>query len=415
MPRPRPLWSWTVGPRGARVTAAERSLGGAVYLLTYDKALGGYRKRSVGFPVRDALGRVLAEHEARAKALASELSTRLIRGEVPGATLTFGALVNTFRREVVAGQTVRHAADTERELALWLGYLGGGFDVARLGLREWNAFRRQRASGEVDSAGANVADPQARRPVRARAVAKSLKVLRHVCRFATLYRTSGGRFLLEADPTRGLEIPEEANPKRPRADPERFAPLLAVAPRVRMSTASGERVPSYVPQLLTLAYHTGRRISAILALRWSDWRAAEKPYGAIFWRAAHDKIGRDWLTPVRPEVRSCLEAFQRERLGLGDVLLFPSAADPGRPVDHHLATAWLRQAEKLAGLAPLQGGAWHPFRRAWATARKGLSLKDVAEAGGWKDTTTLLKCYAQADPETIAAVVMHEAAVRAVR
>jgi hypothetical protein len=39
----------------------------------------------------------------------------------------------------------------------------------------------------------------------------------------------------------------------------------------------------------------------------------------------------------------------------------------------------------------------------------------VAEAGGWKDTTTLLKCYAQADPETIADVVMHDPSVRAAR
>jgi len=272
-----------------------------------------------------------------------------------------------------------------------------------------------RIAGAVDSAGKTVGDPEARRLVGARAVANSLKVLRHLCRFATLYRTSNGRFLLEADPTRGLEIPEESNPKRPRTDADRCAKLLAVAPRVRMATTAGERVASYLPQLLPLAYHTGRRISAVLALRWSDWRAAEKPYGALFWCAAHDKLGRDWLTPVRPEVRACLEAFQREQLGLGDALILPTATDPRRPVDHHLAAAWLRQAEKLAGLEPLQGGAWHPFRRAWATARKGLSLKDVAEAGGWKDTTTLLECYAQADPETIAAVVMHDAPARAVR
>ena len=74
-----------------------------------------------------------------------------------------------------------------------------------------------------------------------------------------------------------------------------------------------------------------------------------------------------------------------------------------------LVRAW------AASLEPLKGGAWHPFRRAWATARKGLSLKDVAEAGGWKDTTTLLKCYAQADPETLAAVVMHDAPASAAR
>ena len=81
----------------------------------------------------------------------------------------------------------------------------------------------------------------------------------------------------------------------------------------------------------------------------------------------------------------------------------------------HLATRWLRQAEKLAGLEPLQGGAWHPFRRAWATSRKDLSLKDVAEAGGWKDTTTLLKCYTQPDAETVTAVVLHDRPARVVR
>jgi hypothetical protein len=91
------------------------------------------------------------------------------------------------------------------------------------------------------------------------------------------------------------------------------------------------------------------------------------------------------------------------------------AADPSVPVDHHVATRWLRQAEKLAGLTPLQGGVWHPFRRGWATARKGLSLKDVAEAGGWKDTTTLLKCYMQSDEETLAAVVMNDRPLRAAR
>jgi len=94
----------------------------------------------------------------------------------------------------------------------------------------------------------------------------------------------------------------------------RWGCSLGAAFLVRMASADGERVASYLPQLLTLAYHTGRRISAVLAL------------------------------------------------------LFPTATDPRQPVHHHLAAAWLRQTEKLAGLEPLQGGAWHPFRRAWATA-----------------------------------------------
>ena len=54
---------------------------------------------------------------------------------------------------------------------------------------------------------------------------------------------------------------------------------------------------------------------------------------------------------------------------------------------------WLRLAEEKAKLPKLPHGLWHPYRRKWATERKHLSLKDVAAAGGWKSTTTLLECY----------------------
>jgi len=66
------------------------------------------------------------------------------------------------------------------------------------------------------------------------------------------------------------------------------------------------------------------------------------------------------------------------------------------------------EAERLANLEHLPGGGWHPFRRGWATTRKGLSVQDVAAAGGWTDLTTLQKCYQQADPASIAAVVAYD-------
>ncbi len=55
---------------------------------------------------------------------------------------------------------------------------------------------------------------------------------------------------------------------------------------------------------------------------------------------------------------------------------------------------------------------WSPFRRKWAMERKGLELRDVAYAGGWKDPTTLLKVYQQPDPETLERVVSERRKLR---
>ena len=54
----------------------------------------------------------------------------------------------------------------------------------------------------------------------------------------------------------------------------------------------------------------------------------------------------------------------------------------------------------------------HPWRRKWATERKDMPLKDVAEAGGWRDPNTLLKCYQQPDEATMTRVVLEPGKLR---
>jgi hypothetical protein len=61
-----------------------------------------------------------------------------------------------------------------------------------------------------------------------------------------------------------------------------------------------------------------------------------------------------------------------------------------------------------AGLEPLEGGKWHPYRRMWATSRKGHPVQDVARAGGWKTTAVVENIYQQADDETTLKVVLEE-------
>ena len=193
--------------------------------------------------------------------------------------------------------------------------------------------------------------------------------------------------LLQADPTRGLPIPVEVDPKRPMMTEQRYQRLLEVA---------DERLRP----LLVLAMDTGHRISAILGLRWDDWQPAVGLRGQLRWRAANDKVGRTSEVPVNASVRDALEHLPRT-----SDYLFPSPVNPNAPVTRQRAAIWLRAAEERAELEHIPGGAWHMFRRLWATSRNGMSLKDVAYAGGWTDTATLLKVYQQPDEETLQQVV----------
>ena len=78
----------------------------------------------------------------------------------------------------------------------------------------------------------------------------------------------------------------------------------------------------------------------------------------------------------------------------------------------HLASKWLREAEKLAGLDTQKGSLWHAYRRKWVTERKYLPDVDVAAAGGWKDTQALKSAYQQADTETMLRVVLEAGELR---
>jgi integrase len=349
------------------------------------------------------------DHE-RAMREAASLAARRQHGLALDGPTTAGLVFALYLRASRGRQRAEHRAEVERAIECWSRVLGGAFDIRRFGAREWEDFIAKRSSGEVDPRGLVVTDAAERRPVHARQVAKDLRVLRAACRRATVERTPDGGFLLAADPTRGLALPAEKNPRRPLVDDGRVDRLLAVAGQVVMRVGRGRAArtePSYLPVLLRLASDTGRRIGSILKLRWNDWRPDLGTYGRIRWRAEEDKVGREWWAPVTPAVRDTLEAYRLRKSAVGEVLLFPSPTDPTRPVMRQVADGWLRDAETRAQLERLPGGLWHPFRRRWATQRKNLSAKDVAAVGGWVDTATLQRCYQLADESTMEAVVLH--------
>src|SRR4051794_37225102 len=123
-----------------------------------------------------------------------------------------------------------------------------------------------------------------------------------------------------------------------------------------------------------------------------------------------------WV-PLSVSVRGAILAALERNPVIGEAPLFPAPRRPGKSWTRHHAKDLLERAEAAAReaalnrddkegaarLAPLDGSDFHAYRRAWATARKHLPLKDVAEAGGWRTTDTLLRCYTQADEATMLA------------
>ena len=135
-------------------------------------------------------------------------------------------------------------------------------------------------------------------------------------------------------------------------------------------------------------------------------------HGWIRWPADTDKMGQESLVPIGPEVREAIDRVVADRPGIGRAYLFPTPGDQTRPMSRHLADRWLRRAEKLAGLESQGGSLWHAFRRGWVTSRKHLPTTDVASAGGWKETSTLMRCYSRPDPKPLLRVALEPVALR---
>ena len=142
------------------------------------------------------------------------------------------------------------------------------------------------------------------------------------------------------------------------------------------------------------------------------------PMGGCRFRAWDDSLARrvrqEGEGVGRPDVRCTRRGVaavpQATRRDLGMDLRRRAKARPAN------GSPPLRQVASVCGeegrAAEAHGWPVAPYRRKWATERKHHSLKDVAAAGGWKDTETLLTCYQQPDAETLLAVMNEPRKVR---
>ncbi|MEO7104135.1 MAG: site-specific integrase, partial [Gemmatimonadaceae bacterium] len=240
------------------------------------------------------------------------------------------------------------------------------------------------------------------KPVRPRSVEQDLKLLHSMCSWATTVRVGRRGRLLDRNPLAGVRRMREQNPRREVATWERFtATRAAIAELAAGVDSLTSTVYAKVDLALVIAEGTGRRLGAIAKLDCADLDLANE---VITWRAETDKKGKKWVVPMPTGLASVIKAYM-VKTGTRFGHLFTDPNDAAKSMSRHVFADYLEKAEKHAKLPKLEGALWHAYRRSWASARKHLSLVDVAAAGGWSDTGTLLRCYQHADQETMLAVV----------
>jgi integrase len=316
----------------------------------------------------------------RAKRQADRIATDLVdRSHNLSTDPSLEELFDIYLREVTPTKSAAKQKHDRGCAQMFKRLFGRQRKVRTLSHREWDHFIRERRSGRLAPAG-----KEKPAPVGARQVAYDLAWLRAVLNWATVAGDGEGGVLLDRNPLSGLKLPREPSPRRPIMTEERFRAMLAVAPAVdwRLEAA------------LILAYETGHRINSIRQLRFSD---IDLDTLTIRWRAAHDKLGHEHVTPITTQAADALRQARRRQPRLGEGWILPSPRDQAKPCCRHLVRRWWLRAEERAKLEHVRGMGWHSLRRMFATELKDEPLKDLCALGGWKSHQTVLACYR--DPE----------------
>src|ERR1043165_7650556 len=129
--------------------------------------------------------------------------------------------------------------------------------------------------------------------------------------------------------------------------------------------------PSYLPELLDIVEDTGRRISAICRLWYSDLIREQGVGTKVRWGPF--KQEDEQVVPIGERARAAIARILEARPGVGNAPIFPAnrRGDRGQVVaiEKRTATDWLLAAESIAfknewiAVEHLDGGCFHPYRR----------------------------------------------------
>jgi hypothetical protein len=372
-----------LGETGLRVYLFERTPGGTLYREVY---IGGKRvasKKSLAHRDKDRA-------EAEVYTLLAKLKAR--EEALTEGKLTLSMLFDMYLGSPAFAAKQRRTRRADKgKMRRFLQFFGADRDVTTLSQTDVELYEEARRRGWNGLS-----------PVRARAVAADLSLLRAALNWATRQRDARGHPVLDRNPLTGVAFPVEKNPRQPVADQERYERTLKVAPLVH----------PFLATILVLSNEAGHRNGSVRTLRRTDLHLESYP-GSTTWRADDDKEGYEWeRTPISVQARRAIDAHLREHPEIEDGYLFPSPRRPGQPYCRTAVRAWLLKAEALAGLPKLEGGLWHPYRRKFATELLEVPDRVVARLGGWKCTRTL-DLYQQPSQDVLAEAFEKRRALRA--
>jgi len=393
--RPK-LWTVTVGGHGHSVTAMERRTGGLLSLRWWDSSRCAPAWRALGHSDK-------AKAEEQARELSGELLNAAKSARSP--RLTMIELLARYEREVSQHKKGAQRGEDERRIEMWQAILGDR-EARSIDFPTLDKFVRDRRIGLISMPGRKLSKNPSDTTI-----GSDLVFLDSVLNWATRVRLFNGDPLLAANPAKGYPRPKNKNPRQPIASYDRYLAVRQFADEIDRQRLFGS--------FLDLVEGLGWRVSAICQLHASDFdrRTSENtPFGRIRKRAETDKENVEMWVPLSQGTRAAVEGALAANAVVGDMPLFPAprAKDGNRPASwtRYHARNLLERAEHAAGLEPIEGGDFHPYRRAWSTARKALPTADVAAAGGWRDLRSLERSYIKADAATMLRVVTEPAKVR---
>ncbi len=346
MTKPK-LWRHTVGKKGvSRVTAYQRPDSPALYIEWWDDS-GRHRqalKALTGHPVtdRELAVRIVEEASKKQEQLSNQKAAEGFLGVSPNRTLA--ELLEALHSVRGQGWSDQHARDQFRYREYWLQKLGTGIRLSRV------------TAAAVESVVAKEAHEKSWSP---RTVRGYLRYLVDAFSFAE-------RKLKWIDPRHNLSAVD-----MPTGRGASNAYTLA---EVRRLLPALEEVHPEAGLIGHIAWQTGRRLSAILALRAKDVRF-EEGCAVIRFPGETDKARKTGEAALVGKAARNLRALTERRT---KARLFGLSRND-------LIKVWLPNAESAAGIDHVPGRAWHGIKRAYATATEGIVGRD-RQSGTREDT-----------------------------